>query len=391
MNSLREYEDINTEWHKLVDPIWPEADDLTFTHSAYSITIPVSSYALSPELQHKVNSIFYTNINPLISAFEQTSTFKYRPMLPVGPITAFERQSSVCTLQGSEGTCYAHSGAKVMLQNIYLFVNPITVHDVERFHSCFDVLKTDIEHDYTHLSVEKCGIGYFKILLFLYLYFIFKQIRVRSPDKILMFEEMIYHVVGMPDIEQFKGKISTNFGALRKHIQHKIRTRRLVWDTFTVLCNPDTIPFLKPIIIPILNLGFYVYVGIYSSILKESHAVVLVKHRRDLGQDYFGISNSWGEIIDNTSDLNTIQIKGKTYQTVRFVFVLPFCIRPDIVTTPLPDIPFNDPMQTFSSPKYIRALLEWIPLYEKDIQTFRSQQSAGKKTNKKRKTKKRYC
>jgi hypothetical protein len=298
---------------------------------------------------------------------------------------ALERQTSVCTTQGSEGTCYAHAGAKVMLQNIFLFVNPINVQDKEKFHSCFDVLKTDMEHDYTHLSVEKCGIGYFKILLFLYLYFMCKKTRAVTRQ-LFVFEGTLLDVVKMPDIEQFKGKIQSNFDAFRKRILHKIRSRELIWDTFTIKFTPNIISFLKDIIIPILNLGFYVYMVIQNPTVDPTHAVVLVKHRKDSGQDFFSISNSWGEEIDYTSDLTKIHLKGELLNTTFFRFVLPFCTKKDMPTTPLPHITPDGPIKLFSTPEHMRALLEWIPNYERDIQLFKSR-SGGKKT--KRKNKKR--
>ena len=376
MAELKEYVDINDEWHKQIDSIWPHADDLTFTKSTYLIAMPISIFSLSSELQRKVNTIFYKNIDPLIVLFEKTPTFKYRPVSAVGPITAFERQSSVCTLQGREDTCYAHSSAKIMLQNIYLFVNPINVQDKEKFHSCFDVLKTDIEHDYTNLSVEKCGIGYFKILLFLYLYFISKQAREATPDKIVMFEDMLPRVVRMHDIEQFKGKIKTNFDALRTRIQYKIQSQELIWDTFSIPCNPDTIPFLNNIISPILKLGFYIYVYIENPKFPIGHAVTLVKHRREGGINFFGISNSWGDEIDNTSDLTQITLRGNLFTTNRFEFILPFC-KQYRYTSSLPIV------------LSIQSILDWIPRYERDILAFRSKSGGTKqRKTKKRKTKK---
>jgi hypothetical protein len=221
-----------------------------------------------------------------------------------------------------------------------------------------------------NLSVEKCGIGYFKILLFLYLYFRFKQ--SREALNIVLFSDMIRIAVQMPDIGKFKGRIQTNFGALRQRIQHKIKSRGLIWDTFNVPCNLNTIPFLKDIVIPILHLGFYIYVFVEHPTFPIGHAVVLVKHSNELGNDYFAISNSWGEQVDITNNLNEIYLQGRVCSVKHFVFVLPFC-KKDTPTTPFPHQPLTS----------ITTLLEWIPHYVRDIQALKSR-SGGKKTKKKR-------
>jgi hypothetical protein len=321
------------------------------------------SISLQSRLMHMIMEGDFKNADEIREYVNQLNSSRLEKKT-IGPIPVFDRQTSVCTNQGGEPTCYAHSTSKIILQNIYLFVNPIHVQDTEKFNSCFDVLKTDIEHDYTHLSVEKCGIGYFKILLFLYAYFITK------PNKNELLQDAVSRSVEMPDIEQFKGKIKMNFDALRKRIQHKIESRGLIWTTFTIHCIPITLPFLNDMIIPILHLGFYIYVFVEHPTFPIGHAVVLVNHRNEAGQDYFAISNSWGNQVDITSDLTKITLGSKVCSVKQFIFLLPMCTK-NTPTTPLP--------QSLT----IYTLHGWIPKYEQDIKAFKSR--SGGKTKRRKK------
>jgi hypothetical protein len=320
--------------------------------------------ALHSRLMHMIMEGDFENVDEIREYLHEIRSSKSEK--PIGPIPVFERQTSVCTNQGGEPTCYAHSTAKIILQNIYLFVNPIHVQDKEKFQSCFDVLKTDIEHEYTHLSIEKCGIGYFKILLFLYAYFISKQ------NKNGLLRNTVSRSLEMPDIEQFKGRIQTNFDALRKRIQHKIESRGLIWTEFKIQCISSTLPFLKDMIIHTLQLGFYIYVFVEHPTFPIGHAVVLVNHRNENGQDYFAISNSWGNQVDITSNLTKITLGSKVCYVKEFIFLLPFCT----TTTPLPQ------------PLTIYSLIEWIPHYVRDIQEFKSRSGGKTKRRKKRSCKK---
>ena len=63
----------------------------------------------------------------------------------------------------------------------------------------------------------------------------------------------------------------------------------------------------------------------------------------------------------------------------------PFTVDEHMPTTPLPNLTPDGPIKLFSTPEHMRALLEWIPNYERDIQLLKSR--SGGKT--KRKNKKR--
>jgi hypothetical protein len=134
-------------------------------------------------------------------------------------------------------------------------------------------------------------------------------------------EDLLPIIVEMPDTEQFSGQNKVDIDSFREEFKDMINFRGLVWDTFTVSCDPDTIPFLNEIIIPILNLGFYI------EIILIRHSLIIVKHREHLGQDFFGISNSWGEQVDNTSNLTEIHLNGDLFKTCHFRFVLPFVLK----------------------------------------------------------------
>lgn len=100
----------------------------------------------------------------------------------------YSRQTSMCTIQGHEGTCMLHALAKIILKNVYRFVYPIYIpyEDIPKFKSCFDVLQTDRQHDYNKLlSEQKCGrAGYETILLFIYLYSIVYSFNLNKPSEL---------------------------------------------------------------------------------------------------------------------------------------------------------------------------------------------------------------
>ena len=312
-------------------------------------------------------------------------------MPDIGPIHTLERQTSICTNQGGEGTCYAHSTAKLFLQNIYIFTIPIHVTYIEKFHSCFDGLTTDIENaNYTDLSVTKCGNGYRKILCFLYLYFVIK------PRKLLPLNEMIRIVVEMPDlVDQIPEKNRTDLDMYRDQLHDIIGVRGLKWDNFYILCTATTIPFLNDIIIPILELGFYIEIvlqnitlitDVIDDIKPPHHSAIIVGHREHLGQNFFGIANSWGKTIDNTNDITLIHLGTNLYTPLLFLFVLPFCTKEGpysfpTLEMPVPTLEMPLGYKQYSSESDMERLVEWIPEYCDDIETLNDIKvpSGGKK------------
>jgi hypothetical protein len=311
---------------------------------------------------------------------------QFKEHLPdIGHIRALERQTSVCTNQGAEGTCYAHSRAKLFLQNIYMFVHFIEVTDIERFQSCFAVLKTDIEHDYTTLTREKCGSGYIKILLFLYLYWYLLN------KQYIPYEKLIPSIIEMPDIEQIPKKNRDDLHSFKERFDYVVDARGLIWNTFTLLCNVHSIPFLNELIMSILDLNLYIEMIIELPTTEPTeplrHGVIIVKYRKHLDQIYFGISNSWGEIVDNTSDLTEIHLKGHLFKTKMFEFVLPFCTKENQYGFPTTPLPENNSGYNFKLT--MDWIQEWFPNYCDEIRDLNSipiPMGGGKK---KRNTKKR--
>jgi surface protein len=275
-----------------------------------------------------------------------------------------QKQSSICTDQGRENTCYAHSVAKIYLQNIYLYVHPIEVTYTERFQTCFDVLKTDIDHDYnSKISLGRCGYGYYKILLFLYLYWLIKAPEDKDvfPDQ---FNNLISTVTAMDEIPNlFNGQNKIQFEKIRKVITNKIQQRHVMWDCFIIFIHPSTARLLKQILISILNLGFYIEVTLddtdITSTNQLGHSVIMTTYN---GVE-FGIVNSYGDIISTTTDISKITLHGTVFEVNMFLFILPF-----YADTPrLPKYVITEDLEKKFTPQLLPHLVEWTTGYADNI------------------------
>ena len=303
---------------------------------------------------------------------------------PSAPILS--RQQSISTNQGNKGTCMAHSFAKVLLQNIYRFVYPMTVppSEIDNFQSCFSVLSTndkDMQRHLSEISRDKCGrAGYDKILLFIYLYNLVEC--NRSPQTQTQEENVNKQFINALQMNEpfenfFHGRNAILFGELRAIITKKIQVQKLNWIIVSLNNNnptPESTRILHNILVKILSLGLYVLMGMYlseeSKLLRNredenppgtdvsGHAVVMVKYENG----FFNITNSWGKRIETTRDVNNLQIKNYMLHIVSYSFVLP--IYDNDIQFPLPNTSSIEPIDW-------SVLERWTHNYGTHIQQYR--------------------
>jgi surface protein len=336
---IREYIEINAEWHRQIDTIWRNAPDLDYNSDTYEIIIPLN---VPHDVSDQIYDIYVRIIRPLIQHFNQSP--KYIQRCTSKPMTTLQRQTSLNTDQGNEDTCFAHSESKLYLQNIFMFVNPIQDIDVSLFKKC-SALRTD---ELTTISLQKCGNGYYKILLFLYLYFLIIQNKGNRHTLL----PTILQMTNVPAVFSFQNHI--DFSELCANIIVNIRKQELTWIFFTVRVTPETIPFLKNIIDIILNLNLYIKIGILN------HTVTLIGK----SDDYYNYVNSYGlNDVYNTTNFMSIVSDGGTYVPWEFTFVLPLYKDTLPLQNPRPTID----LISFINKKDITYLVSWIYKYNENI------------------------
>ncbi len=256
-----------------------------------------------------------------------------------------KRQQSIVTNQGQIGSCMAHAFAKVVLQNVYRFVHPMTVPamEIDKFRSCFAVLDTSnatMGEHISQLSRDRCGdAGFKKIFLFIYLFNLIECRRL--PTMQLFFEDM-----GVLDTALQKAILMEEpldgtalfrkigeFRGLRERITRTISDQRLTWITFMIENNDTTMTSqLQNILQNILSLGLYVFISLS---LDESipermeriaegrhdagHAVTMVKYN----DGEYTTVGSYGQGVETTRDVNKLRIRHIVYKLSYYKFVLP--------------------------------------------------------------------
>jgi hypothetical protein len=192
--------------------------------------------------------------------------------------------------QGQFGTCTCHSNAKILLHNRFLFVMPISVNkDIYNDKQCNQFLNTGIDEttikNLNSLTPEMCSSGgYDKILLFLYLFFLFSE-KLKDTSKIckrnindinydladLIVPDVLSHNIHLPRLEQLLIQINDKSIGFR-------------WYEWYIEINKDNIQILFTMIDKITKQNFYVQLS------TQSHALTIVGTRN---RNYI-IKNSWG-------------------------------------------------------------------------------------------------
>ena len=216
------------------------------------------------------------------------------------------------TDQGEEGTCLAHACAHLVVKNVFEPLYPLKLSKKEQElyneHSCNEYLKTHKLMD-IH-SIQECSIhGYYKILLFLYVYFTAYENFISKGKKQFLapIVSFVLELKYIPKIfdQSFHSPMLLHF---LKHFKKRIEEFNIVYNTVDI-DNGDV-----TIIRKILDGGFYVAINLEETISRArlqshsrsgsttqikplGHTSTIVGHT----PSHFIVKNSWDEILDYIS------------------------------------------------------------------------------------------
>lgn len=217
---------------------------------------------------------------------------------------SFYNTSPFHSEQGSEGSCTAHTMSHLILKNVFGTLYPLKMSksDEIKYHeySCNDFLKT---HKLLDIGeVKNCSVtGYYKILLFLYVYFtIYDNFVLKGDTK--FYSRMVAFVLNldyMPKIfkQTFHYPILLE---LLNRIKTKMKDLNIKYDTIEFDNYGDELIIRK-----LVDSGFYVALDLMENNTKKrmkeiGHAAVVVGST----PSHFVIKNSWSEEIDHFSYKN---------------------------------------------------------------------------------------
>ena len=193
--------------------------------------------------------------------------------------------------QGDEGTCMAHACAHLMVKNVFepLYPLKMTKKDKELYeeHSCNQYL---ITHQLMNIALmSECSVhGYYKILLFLYVYFTtYENFILKDKKKYL--SPMVTFVLQLEYIPKI---FDQSFHLpvllqLLKTIKQRMTEMKLKYDTVEITTGDETI------VRKILDGGFYIAMNLTNG-TTIGHVSTIVGHT----PNQFIVKNSWKEKID---------------------------------------------------------------------------------------------
>lgn len=284
-------------------------------------------------------------------------------------------KSELMTDQGCQGTCASHGGAKIILQNVYLFVHPLPTNDEETllYKSCFDMLKTDNNYDIDEIDPAQCSTnGYYKIILFLYLYNLVKNGRHESLDLILLFEilppalEMSYIPFNIAIESVNHGIAKDTFLSLRGAIKPKLSN--ITWVNIIMQIDSDIIKHADFVnmIKPILELELYVAANLIAPDVFEhnKHQVIIVSSNGNT----LTLINSWGQYSNIINNIHNFMLWDHLFEINAISLLLPM-----YPTTPLPDFPAEiEGVIYLVNDEHNRDMLKkWIPKYCANIKKYK--------------------
>ena len=217
------------------------------------------------------------------------------------------RQLSVMkTNQQGEGTCYAHSYARIVLQNAIVshYRFDMTKEDQDKFNEnlCNNYAKTQSVltklksiPDLEDLNEEKCSTaGYKKIILFLCLYFNIKK--KYSCGTIYMLRGM-FSSITIPEELSSNPRIVASLNEILPDInEHLSSIQMSIVEVFIKTISPVN---LFSIVKQVTDLNLYVELSI------EGHTLVIVGTHNDT----YILKNSWSQQYDVVNmDLTTVSI-----------------------------------------------------------------------------------
>lgn len=263
--------------------------------------------------------------------------------------------------QGDEGTCMAHACAHLVVKNIFESLYPLkmTKKDKELYeeHSCNQYLITHQLMDIT--LMPECSVhGYYKILLFLYVYFTaYENFILKGKKKYL--SPMVTFVL---ELEYIPKIFDQSFHLpvllqLLKTIKHRMNEMKIKYDTVEI--NGD-----ETIIRKILDGGFYVAMNLTNG-TAIGHVSTIVGHT----PNQFIVKNSWKEKIDyiRYKDLNSIALvySNEKWKLDKYFTVLPIFGNMDLYDGFREDFTTDLEIEEREAPLYKKWVFNYISNFKR--------------------------
>jgi hypothetical protein len=237
--------------------------------------------------------------------------------------------SPIHSEQGYEGSCAAHTMSHLIVKNIFGTLYPLKMskRDEEKYnqYSCNDFLKTHKLLDVG--EVQNCSvIGYYKILLFLYVYFtLYDNFILKEDTK--FYSRMIsfvLHLDYMPKIfhQTFHYPILLH---LLTTMKQKIKDLNITFNTVEIDNYGDELIIRK-----LVDSGFYVAMDLIENNREKKikdlsgHAATIVGST----PSHFVIKNSWFEVVDHFSYKNILSVNKFKNSNMKWVIQRFFTVLP---------------------------------------------------------------
>jgi hypothetical protein len=193
--------------------------------------------------------------------------------------------------QGDEGTCMAHTCAHLVVKNVFEKLYPLKLskkdQSIYEENSCNQYLKT---HSLMDISlISNCSVhGYYKILLFLYVYFSAYDNFVSKGKKHFLSPiiNFVLKLEYIPPIFSQTMHLPILLNLLTQ-IKKRITTLNIKFDTVDIYDTNEVI------VRKILDGGFYVAMQL-TNLNTMGHVATIVDHT----PNQFLVKNTWKEKID---------------------------------------------------------------------------------------------
>jgi len=259
-----------------------------------------------------------------VSPPSSPSSKKGRTLSPRKPLSAC---TPTRTDQGDTETCRFHTISRMIIHLVFdPLLGDMNETELEKYR-VFMPLKTPMPPEGTY-SVEKCSEkGYLKIMLFYYFFHL-----AQNVDDPSIRGDRIQELLRMPEIPQVDVHL---FDTL------KARMKSSVFGYQVQLDNTELLPdILKKAINPLLQLGFYIELGLETVITEEydsddetgippgQHIVLIVGSEEAQGAEenvnLVVIKNSWGGEESKVPFEEVILLEDESFSVVDLFFLLPY-------------------------------------------------------------------
>ena len=285
--------------------------------------------------------------------------------------TPFKSISITKSDQGDEGTCMAHTCAHLVVKNVFepLYSLKMTKKDQRLYeeHSCNQYL---ITHQLMDIALmPECSLhGYYKILLFLYVYFtVYDNFILKDKKKYL--SPMVAFVLQLEYIPKI---FDQSFHLpvllqLLKTMKQQMTKMNVKYDTVEI-----TSYFDETIIRKILDGGFYVAMNLTNG-TPIGHVSIIVGHT----PNQFIVKNSWKEKIDyiRYKDLRSIALvySRERWKLDKYFTVLPIFGNMDLYDGFRQDFTTDLEIEEREVPLYKKWIFNYISKFKKNKNLIQNQ------------------